>query len=491
MQEVKNRRANGFGDRVDDLIGVVSPRWAFKRKRFRFAYDALDKHRTRKKRSLAGGTGDDELTEERLFELREILRDMGRNNPLVKGLLKTERDGLVGSGSKIKARTADEKWNDSAEALWKEEMIDMPCDNTGRLNINRYERLMYLSYRRDGDIGSVFLDNGELQPIEGEMIGNPYGLSDIKSYKVINGIAYSKRTGKIVGYYVGSPGKYGYVKPEGYRMYKANQFWHTFDPERFSNSRGEPALTSSIKWIDRLCDYMDAELVAAKVNACFSMFVATKDEFGSELPSSTNGVEPSGYDADGNRLEKIEPGIIMYGKEGEEAKGIGQVRPGNTFDPFVLRMLTMIGRPLCMPLMLITLDFSGATFMNARIAYQKVQETWTGEQDNIIKPFRSEVWRRWVRLKIKEGKLTERPDAMRHEVFCKRWPYVDPFKEAKADEQQIKNRTTSRTLITMRQGEEQSEIDEQLAIEKNRGEKLGLVAKKDTSGTATEEEREA
>ena len=56
---------------------------------------------------------------------------------------------------------------------------------------------------------------------------------------------------------------------------------------------------------------------------------------------------------------------------GEDAKAIAAQRPNSEFDPFILRCLMFICRPMCMPLMLATLDYSGATFMNARIAYQE------------------------------------------------------------------------------------------------------------------------
>jgi capsid protein len=232
-----------------------------------------------------------------------------------------------------------------------------------------------------------------------------------------------------------------------------------FNPRRVTQSRGKPALTSAIDFVDKVTGYVDAELVAAKVNACFSMFVSTEANM---MPEPyTGGVSTTGEDDDGNQLEKMEPGSILYGRPGESATGIGQTRPGTLFDPFVRRMLTFIGRPICMPLMLITLDFAGATFMNARIAYQKVQEAWEREQDWVIKPFCSRAWRWKVAGLIAGGRIkTSNPNVLGHEVMCKRWPYVDPLKEAQADNEQLQNRTINRTLICARQGLEYDEVEE-------------------------------
>lgn len=478
----KSRSADSFSrrtaERLDSLVEIISPKRAFQRKLYRFSYDAVDSHRLRKKRTGLGGTGDKQLTVTNLYKLREICRDMCRNNPLANGLLKIERNGVIGSGPKIQARTGDDKLNADIEAAWKEEMIDKPCDVTGRFNINQYIRKYYLSYRRDGDIFTVFA-NDKLQAVEGEQVGTPWGRKTTKYFEVINGIAYSKKTKRIIGYYIGKPDRFGYIRSTTYKKYTPDRVHHMFDAERFSQSRGEPVLTPAINFIDTLCDYIDAELVAAKVNACFSMFIS--QEYPDVPEAYAKGISDTGEDADENKLEKMEPGMILYGSPGEKASGIGQTRPGALFDPFVLRMLTLIGRPLCMPLMLITMDFSGATFMNARLAYQKVQENWQAEQDNIIKPFVSRVWR-WklqqlIETKqIKPGKSADK--VFRHEVFCRRWPYVDPFKEAKADEQQLKNGTTTRTIICARQGDDFVDVSKRLAEEEKQRKESGLLDKK-------------
>lgn len=466
MREVeeKTTRLSALSAGIDQLVGVLSPERAYRRKMFRFAYDAVDGSRTRKKRVNLGGTGDSHLSEQTLYKLREICREMMRNNPLVNGLLKTERDGLIGSGVKIYARTADEPLNKKLETLWRQEMLDRACDVTGRFNFNQYLRTAFLSYRRDGDVGTIFADNG-LQGVEGDQIGTPIGKTSAKLFDVVNGVAVSHATKKLLGYYVGIPDKYGFINPAGYKKYTTDEMHLMFSPDRFSQSRGEPALTSSIDYIDKLCSYYDAELVAAKVNACFTMFVSHKDEYGGAPEAYTGGISSSGVNEDGTRHEKMEPGTILYGDSGENATGIGQTRPGNQFVPFVQQSLTMIGRPLLMPLMLITLDFSGATFMNARIAYQECRASWQNVQDVVVKPFVSRVWRYKVNEWIKRKLITPNDDIYKHEIVCKKWPYVDPIKESKADEMELKNRTTTRTLICARKGLDYEDVDKQLTKE--------------------------
>lgn len=472
----KSSLTRSLSVKLDGLVEIFSPVAAIRRKQARFAYDVIDGSRTRRKRGFSGGSGDSHLTEMALSQIREIARDMSRNNPLAKGLLKTEMLGVVGDGVKIQARTDDDMWNNEAELLWKEEMIKQPCDISGRFNFDKLLKTAYMSYRRDGDF-FVVLHDDVLEAVEGDNIGTPTGKS-AQNFEIVNGVAFSKKTGRVIGYYIGKSDSYGYIQPDSYKTFTIDKIAHIFDPDRFTFSRGEPALTSSIDFIDKLCDYVDAELVAAKVNACFTMFVSQKDEYAPD--GYTAGISSDGTDPiTGSRLEKIEPGTIIYGQPGESAAGIGNTRPGSLFDPFVLRMLMFIGRPLCMPLMLVTQDFGGATFMNARIAYQKAQEQWKDQQSNIIMPFVDRVWRWKIDQWIRQGALTDKPDKYRNDILCARWPYVDPSREAEADRQQLENRTTTRTLICARQGEDFSEIVSQLAAEEKTLIDSGLLKKQE------------
>ena len=462
-----SRKSNPFLRRVsvalDDVVGVLSPRAAMMRKSYRFGYDILDKHRTRKKRSEEGGTGDWHLSQEKLDKLREICRDLGRNNPLVKGIFRKLATKVVGTATKIQAKTDDEGWNLAAEQLWKEEMVNVSCDVTGRFNIHAYLKKMYYTYCRDGDMFTVFADEG-IQAIEGDQVGTPYGKKKAEHFEVVNGVAVSKKTKKVIGYYIGKPNKWGYIANESVQRYTSDVVHHAFNADRFSCSRGEPVLISAVDTIDKLFGYIDAELVAAKINACFPMMITTKDT-GGQPPPFTKGVSASGKDEFDRPLEKIDPGMIWHGGPGEKADAIGAARPASAFDPFILRILMIIGQPVNLPLMLVTGDYSGATFMNSRVAYQEARDTWFDEQELIIKPFVRRLWMLKVQQWIERKALTERKDSGRFEILCKRWPYVDPFKEAKADEVQLKNGTTTRTGICARQGHDFKDLTDQRAEE--------------------------
>jgi len=458
---------------LDDVVGVLSPRAAMMRRSYRFGYDVLDKHRLRKKRTLLGGTGDWHLSQEKLDELREICRDLGMNNPLVKGIFRKLATKIVGTETKIQAKTEDEGWNTAVEELWREEMVNVPCDVTGRFNFHAYLKKMYYTYCRDGDMFTVFADDG-IQAIEGDQVGTPYGSKKAKYFDVVNGIAVSKKSKRVIGYYIGKPNKWGYIANKSIQKYPAADVHHTFSSDRFSCSRGEPVLISAVDTIDKLFGYIDAELVAAKINACFPMMITTREGSG-KPPPFTKGVSSTGQDEYNRGLEKIDPGLIWRGEAGDKAEAIGSQRPAAAFDNFILRVMMLIGQPVNLPLMLMTGDYSGATFMNSRVAYQEARDNWHDEQELVIKPFVRRTYNMKLQQWIKRKDLTARKDSGRVEISCKRWPYVDPWKEAKADEQQLKNGTTNRTIINARQGQDFKGVIDQRAKEDKYLEDQGVV----------------
>jgi len=443
---------------IDRPLSVLSPDLVVQRQASRLKYDVLDKDRLRPKRKAGPRAGDADLSERTLDDLRQIARDLSSNNPLVKGLFRKIATNVVGTSTRIQARTADKGWNEAAEQAVKAEMIDVPCDVTGRFNFHAYIHKSYYRYIQDGDVFTLFHDYGP-EALQGECCGTPYGAKipedklDPKRYTISNGVVFDKETTRIVGYFLGKPNKWGYIQPHDWHCRSAERVHHMFDPERFDQSRGEPKLTSAVPYIDYLFNYIEAELVAAKINACFPIVAKTYDAKAFSglggIPASEMG---SNQKDDFNREKvKIQPGTLIDAEVGESYEAIGAARPAAAFDPFVMRMLMFVGGPLCLPLMLTTGDFSHATFMNGRFAYNEARAFWRDEQELVVRPLVRRLWLWKIGQLIDRGKLKERDDWAAHQIYLKRWPYVDPYREAQADKIHLENGTTTRTEIVARQ----------------------------------------
>jgi capsid protein len=461
------------GGRINAFLEALSPQRRFRNEVAKFAYDALQTDRTRGQRGRMGLTGDAELGPTELIALREIARDLSQNNPLVKGILATEADDVVGTGTQIQATSDDETWNSETEAAFREQVIDRPFDITRRFGWHQVLWKCYNSYRRDGDDFIVNTEDGP-QICEGSQCGSPFGQKGFDSFDVVNGVAVSKLTGRVIGYYIGKPNKWGYIAPDSWKNYQAKDVHHVFNSDRTSFTRGEPVLTSSVTAIQELFEYINAELVAAKINACLATFITTASP--SRVPSPfTDGRFPSGTDDKNFKVERITPGLIKYLNIGEDIKSVIPSRPPSAFDPFLLRMFMIIGRPLCLPLMLVTLDFSGATFMNARIAYQAAQKNYKREQEFVIRPLARTLYFWWLADAIRRGDITPIDNAFRCKVICQSWPYVDPLKEAASAEKELANGTTTEGTIVEEAGNDYRDFCRKKVREKKIREEEGLA----------------
>jgi len=248
-------------------------------------------------------------------------------------------------------------------------------------------------------------------------------------------------------------------------MHPAENVFHMVDLRRPSWSRGRPALTAAFKYFDMGEQAFDAALVAAKVQACLTTFVPKKDFDDDTLgPTYGGGVHPSGRDDEtGYGIERLEPGIIVYGDADEgPPTSIGMKSPNDTFEPFMKFILSLSGQCVNMPLMLITGDFAGATFMNSRMAYKHVQGQWECEQQWRIAPMTYWTRRRWIRKMIAENRISDHPGKDQIKVYCKTWPYVDPYKESMAEKIMLNDlQTTNRHEIAAKRGKYWPDINEQ------------------------------
>ena len=87
---------------------------------------------------------------------------------------------------------------------------------------------------------------------------------------------------------------------------------HLFERQRVQ-SRGVPWGVPAMRAIRDVDDWQSAELVRKKTEACLVGIVFGDDE-------SQQAIAPVIVDADGNRVEQFEPGLIAYARGGKDIK---------------------------------------------------------------------------------------------------------------------------------------------------------------------------
>jgi len=501
------KRKLAFSDKLDNAIGVFFPRAAFKRRQYRMAnkilgirggYEGASRDRMRGSWTPSGASADEVLLDE-LSDLRERSRYLVRNDGIASGVDRTMTNNIVGTGiapqSRVDKRSLGmsdedaEEFQRTAERIW--EKWEPHADRLGRMSFWEMQNLVMSQILVNGDV--IVLNQMIERPyrpysfalnvIEADRLATPSDKTGDKSIR--KGVEIDE-AGEPVAYWICKyhPGDTTYRRStrgsdEFIRIPARNQYGrlnvlHLYHVKRPGQSRGEPFFAPVIAIFKNLCDYMDAELVAAKVSACFSVFV--KKENAEEF--TVSGADET--QLDGKRLEEIEPGMIEYLNPGESIDGFNPQRPGAQFDVFVEKCLRFIGASLGLPYELIFKDFSKTNYSSARAALLEARKMFRCEQKFISEKLCQPAYENLLDEAVLRGELVaedyfdRRSDYTRARWIAPGWGYIDPTKEISAAKDAVKGNISTLADECAAHGKDWEEVLEQRAREEERRKQLGL-----------------
>jgi lambda family phage portal protein len=249
--------------------------------------------------------------------------------------------------------------------------------------------------------------------------------------------------------------------------------FHVFPVLRPGQTRGIPFFAPVIEKFKMLADYLEAELVAARVAACFAAFVKTENPYGAATANAATTENDQ-------RLEALEPGVIEYLGMNQDVTFAKPERPGTTFDQFVQRILRMIGAALGLPYELVLKDFSQTNYSSARAALLQAYRVFQVWQNMIVNHLCQPVYELLLEEAWLRGELTapgfesQKWEYTRAGWIPPGWRWVDPLKEANADKISIEMGLKTRADSCAEQGQDWEEKAEQAAREKAKYEELGL-----------------
>jgi len=162
---------------------------------------------------------------------------------------------------------------------------------------------------------------------------------------------------------------------------------------------------------------------------------------------------------------------------------MGQVKaeqPATTYGEFKKEILNEIARCLNMPFNVAAGNSSGYNYASGRLDHQTYFKSIRVDQAHIASVVLDRVFEAWMNEAVLvEGLL---PQELRtvsarfpHQWFWDGVEHVDPFKEARAQETRLKNRTTTLAHEYARQGKDWETELRQLAREKKLMNELGLT----------------
>ena len=303
---------------LDRAIGAVAPRTALKRVLARQSFEAITRgydgaakgRRTDGWRTSATSADAEVAIAGAL--LRDRMRDLVRNNPHAAKAVSALVNNIVGSGIIPRAASGNEKIDAQANKLWAS--WSAQCDADGQLDflglqtlacrqmIEAGEVLLRRRPRRSGDGFDVPL---QLQLLEADMLDSGRNGDLADGGRIVQGVEFDP-IGKRRAYWLFAQHPGDSVVTTRRRLdslaIPAADIAHLYEKQRMQ-VRGVPWGTPVMRALRDLDDWTQAELVRKKTEACVVAIVLGADE-------AEQGIAPSVVDADGNRVEQFEPGLI-------------------------------------------------------------------------------------------------------------------------------------------------------------------------------------
>jgi lambda family phage portal protein len=227
------------------------------------------------------------------------------------------------------------------------------------------------------------------------------------------------------------------------RFVPASEIAHVYKKTRPGQVHGAPALSTVITLMRDMDEYNDAEITRAKIAACLALFVSQPEDAVTVGKATTE-------DGTGARVEAMRPGMILYGKPGEQAQPM--VPPGHAnfseYMKFEQHMLAIGGDCFYAQM---TGDLSSVNWASFRAGDRDYRAAIEALRWLYLIPMGLDVMWRWF---IDAAFLAGRIPVQNYGV---RWSppqflSTDPVKEAEGDEGALANGTEDFGAACARKG---------------------------------------
>ena len=440
-----------------------------------------------------------------LRTLRARIRDESLNNDYVRRFLAVTKSNVVGpQGIVLQARSKDgekldEKANKAIEDAWVLWGKQGSPDVTGQHSWRSLQRLFIETAPKDGEVlvrkiknwsGNTF--RFALQLIDVESLDVDYN-RDLGEGRSINMAVELNEWRKPIAYHIlttSSTADYYSYGGKKYIRIPASEIIHAFLPESVWQTRGFPWLSSAMTRMNMLNGYEEAELVAARTASAKMGFFETDaggvgEYVGDEIDDEGNVIT----DAEPGSLEQLPPGMKFSSWDPQH--------PSTAFKDFVKANLRGIAAGLGISYHTLANDLEGVNYSSGRLGALEDREAWKALQEWMIEVFCMPVYEEWLYMALLTKSIPINGGSLkgsRMDKYLKvswqprRWAWVDPQKDMKANTEAIGNRIRSRSDVIRERGDDPEDVWQEIKRENDRMTELGILPIEKTNTTEQTEE---
>lgn len=386
---------------------------------------------------VTGNASANSETMGQLARLRDRSSDLCRNNPTARKARDALVSSIIGAGIMPRADTGDAALDEEIMAafrVWQEE-----CDAAGQLDLaglqslacrGMVERGETLTRMRPRSVRDGLHVPMQLQIMEGDFLDHDQNNALNDGNRIVQGVEFNaidqRRAYWLYATHPGDPIASLRLRT-GSAPVPAGQIAHLYLIERPGQVRGVPWLSTVIRKLWDIDGYVEAEILRKRTEACVAGIA-----FNPEGEEDADGISGMRFtDADGNTVERFEPGMLAYATG---AKDIRFTQPAATggFAEWMRVMDHRVAAGANLPYELLTGDLSQVNYSSIRAGlneFHRLAETWQWQV--FIPMWCRPVWRWFIDSAFAAGRISRA-------AYGVKWnppgfASVDAMKDAMAD----------------------------------------------------------
>lgn len=406
----------------------------------KFGYDAAEPS-TRRRQSRSRVVREDYHTRGgKRDKLQETASELCRNLSLAAWMVRCHLDYVAPFD--FHGRNEDEELNEQLEKLMEEDSGKEACDVSGRFGREKMFRIAEARRVLDGDVLLVFIDTGQLQGIQADLMRDPLEYEGEQEW--VGGVRLGS-SGRTLAF--GVHRRTDSASTKFARLISAKNAIHYGFFDRFAGDqvRGISPLVAALNPLQDVYENFTLALAKAKVSQLFAMsifrdaeqsagFVSADPAMGESDRDGDGEVEPNGYSVDftgGPQLLDMAPG--------DRAEFLESKQPSSEFQSFTQLVIQVAMKALDLPFSFY--DESFTNFFGSRSAWLKYERSCKDKRDDQIEMrttytrFKLSQWVRDDRLVLPAGMTI---DDVMFEWVPRGMPWWDPAKEIKGHVQAMK-----------------------------------------------------
>ncbi|MFV0400990.1 MAG: phage portal protein [Oscillospiraceae bacterium] len=404
--------------------------------------------------------------------IRARARDLERNSDIANSIISAWVRNVVGRGFTLQVKTDDESINTQIEKLWRRWCKSRNCDVNG---VQTFHELIRTAVQRkyvDGGIliAKVYTSAGvlpfQLQLIEVDELDTGAMKSHFKGHTVVDGVEINQ-FGKPVGYHIKQYLPDGGTGTQS-RFYSIDDIIFYFSKTRPSQVREMSQLAQTIPRIRDITSFMEAASMKERIAALMAVAITRSGSSGKGLGRDSRQVS-SMPGSGGYQGVSLTPGMIFELNPGDDVHVINPSTQGGNASEFVRMQQRLSGAGQGLSYEATSRDMSQVNYSSARQGLIEDERTYGIEQDNLVEHVLREIYETFLISAIVSGNIIitdfweNKQEYMTHLWVPQGRKWIDPAKEANANQTALKTAQRTFQQICMEQGRDWKEVLDEIA----------------------------